>query len=236
MQQSLDKQNVMYPTLLATSPTTLSANELAVLCTLLGGTIQGLPYNKPFTVSAKTYAKVRGVPIATARKFLDRAIETLWDGYYIVRYPETGKVTKFRWIIDISKHDGRYDLHLHPELIPLVTEITKYVSVKLLSIGNFKHKMSYYLYFYIHGSRKNHRDNRGTLVLNEAEFRLRYNVVDTYKGFGELKGKLIKPAIDELLVKGLFKRLDLVRVRGSEHFSLVWESERFIRRKEKEKS
>lgn len=223
--QPLDKQNVMYPTLLATSTTTLTANELAAFCTLLGGTIQGNPRDShaPFTISATTYAKVRGVPLETARKYLDRALASLWDGYYIIQCPETDKVTKFRWIIDISKHNGEYTLHLHPDLIPLVTEITRYVSVKLLAIGEFRAKMSYYLYFYINGSRNNHRDSRGTLVLDIEGFRARYKLEDKYKDFSQLRSKVIKPAIEELLEKGLFERLELRKGRGDDWFELEWE-------------
>ena len=223
--QPLYEQNVMYPTLLATSTTTLTANELAVLYTLLGGTIQGnqRDRNKPFTISAATYAKVRGVPINTARKYLDRALASLWDGYYIIQCPETGKTTKFRWVIDISKCNGEYSLHLHPDLIPLVTEITRYVSVKLLSIGGFRYKMSYYLYFYINGSRKNHRDKGGMLVLDIEEFRGRYGLEEKYKGFSELKAKVLKPAIEELLDGGLFGKLEIRRERGSGEFGLEWE-------------
>jgi hypothetical protein len=222
----LQSRKVMISKEIANSRFNLDVSQMSIFLCAIGKLAQSkvLDSDTWHEVTAVEYAKVRNVSYEAGVIALERAAEDLWDSYFYTIDAETGKEIRNRWIISLKESEVKgIRFKFHPDIIPFISQLDNYFTAKLVEVGNFKHKMSYQIYFLIMGNKRFPKQLAGELEVNIKEFLVKTGMVgSSYENYKTLNGMVLKPAIKELVDKRLFISLELDRKRGSDSFKLVW--------------
>lgn len=221
----LHSRKVMISKEISNSRFDLDVSQMSIFLCAIGKIPQSKELDRDawHNISAEEYAKVREVTYQAGVIALNEAVDNLWDSYFYTVNPDTGKEIKNRWIISLEKENKGIKFKFHPDIIPFICQLDNYFTTKLVSVGNFKHKMSYQVYFLIMGNKRYPKQLKGELEVDIKYFLEKVGLLgSSYENYKTLSAMLLKPAIKELLAKRLFIELELLKKRGSPSFTIIW--------------
>jgi len=228
----LESKKVMISREIANSRFNLDVSQMSIFLCVIGKLSQSKPINKEtwHTVTAEEYAKVRNVSVKAGKLALKEAMKTLYDSSFFVFDNKIGDYVEKRWVISRYGTEKEVSFQFHPDIVPFICELDNYFTAKLLEVGDFKHKMSYTLYFLIMGNRRFHTQNAGELEVDIEEFLKRTGLISTsYENYKTLRAMLLIPAIKELLNKKVFYFLEVSKERNAIKFIIKWQIKKYCK-------
>jgi plasmid replication initiation protein len=176
---------------------TLSLNEQRILlaCISMIDSRRKLEENHLFEITVQQLSDIFADQDAKhLYKDMRLAVDRLFNRTIVIDHGN--KIGKLRWVInaDFPKDNSKIFVRFHPDIIPLLTEITdRFTRYKLKDVSKFKCIYSFRLYelfaqFQGTGSRE----------IEVSEIRRLLDLGDKYQQFGELKRCVIDKAISEI--------------------------------------
>lgn len=183
----------------------LSINEHRLILSALSKVRRGEPCPKFITVTAAEFVRDWSqVKTDAAYKLLQAASDRLFDRK--VKLKGKKKELWFRWVTSIAyvKNEAHVMIQFHEDLRPHIAELDKnFIQFRMNEIKDLRSSHAIRLFELLMQYRNENDEgkcNGGELFINLDDFRHALDLTDkkTYKNFGELKRRVIEPAVHEL--------------------------------------
>ena len=147
-----------------------------------------------FEISAKDLMDLSGTSGRAAYEYLRVAINRLLERMVVINLPNN-EILKTRWVSSAKykKNEGVVSIRFAHEVIPFISQLSRdFTKYELANVMMFK--SSYSIRFY-----ELFKKSRGTSRLIEIDWiKRQFQLEDKYKQIGNLKMKVIDPALKEI--------------------------------------
>jgi len=173
---------------------TLNEQRLVLFC------IAQIDSRKPIRrikdIVASDFAEAYGIDTRHAYEALEDATDKLWNREVKTRFGD-GRIEKIRWVSMATYHKGtgRVTVNFSPEIIPLLTLLTKrFTTYELRYISKLTSSYSIRFYEYL----KQYANLKKAITVDLLEFREMLQLGGTYTRFSNLKARVIQPSINQV--------------------------------------
>ena len=173
---------------------TLNEQRLVLFC--IAQIDSRKPMRRVRDIRASEFANAYGIDTRHAYEALEEATDKLWNREVKTRFDD-GRIEKIRWVSMATYHKGtgRVTVNFSPEIVPLLTLLTKrFTTYELRYISKLSSSYSIRFYEYL----KQHANLKKAITVDLLELREMLQLNGAYTRFSNLKARVIQPSVDQV--------------------------------------
>lgn len=173
---------------------TLNEQRLVLFC--IAQIDSRKPMRRVRDIRASEFADAYGIDTRHAYEALEEATDKLWNREVKTRFDD-GRIEKIRWVSMATYHKGtgRVTVNFSPEIVPLLTLLTKrFTTYELRYISKLSSSYSIRFYEYL----KQYASLKKAITVDLLELREMLQLNGAYTRFSNLKARVIQPSVDQV--------------------------------------
>jgi len=173
---------------------TLNEQRLVLFC--IAQIDSRKPMRRVRDIRASEFANAYGIDTRHAYEALEEATDKLWNREVKTRFDD-GRIEKIRWVSMATYHKGtgRVTVNFSPEIVPLLTLLTKrFTTYELRYISKLSSSYCIRFYEYL----KQYANLKKAITVDLLELREMLQLNGAYTRFSNLKARVIQPSVDQV--------------------------------------